>query len=66
MKVLDIHTHFLPREWENLEAKFGSPDWPWMRHTGDGKAMLMRGSEDFRPVYAACWDADQADRRNGS
>lgn len=57
MKVLDIHTHFLPREWENLEAKFGSPDWPWMRHTGEGKAMLMRGSEDFRPVYAACWDA---------
>jgi aminocarboxymuconate-semialdehyde decarboxylase len=28
-----------------------------MRHFGDGKAMLMKGGDDFRPVYSACWDA---------
>jgi aminocarboxymuconate-semialdehyde decarboxylase len=58
VSVVDIHTHFLPRTWPDLAARFGTPDWPWMRHTGAGKAMLMLGAQEFRPVSAACWDAD--------
>ena len=58
MSVVDIHTHFLPRTWPDLAARFGTPDWPWMRHMGAGQAMLMVGERDFRPVSAACWDAD--------
>ena len=58
MSVVDIHTHFLPRTWPDLAARFGTPDWPWMRHVGAGKAMLMVGEQEFRPVSAACWDAD--------
>lgn len=54
---IDIHSHFLPERWEDLEARFGGGNWPSMRHLGDGKAMLMKGREDFRPVYSACWDA---------
>jgi aminocarboxymuconate-semialdehyde decarboxylase len=27
-----------------------------MKHTGAGKAMLMLGEQEFRPVSAACWD----------
>jgi len=30
-----------------------------MRHLGDGKAMVMMGDKEFRPVYSACWDAAQ-------
>ncbi|ROS01683.1 aminocarboxymuconate-semialdehyde decarboxylase [Sinobacterium caligoides] len=56
MKIIDMHSHFLPESWENLEQRFGTTGWPWMRHTEPGKAMLMRGSEDFRPVYEACWN----------
>ncbi len=59
MKVLDIHSHFLPEAWEDLGTRFGTPNWPSMRHLEPGKAMLMRGSEDFRPVYSACWDAEK-------
>ena len=55
MKLIDIHSHFLPRTWPDLAARFGTPDWPWMRHMGAGKAMLMVGERDFRPVSAACW-----------
>ena len=58
MSVVDIHTHFLPRTWPDLAARFGTPDWPWMKHLGAGKAMLMLGEQEFRPVSAACWDAD--------
>jgi len=57
VSIVDIHTHFLPRNWPDLAARFGTPDWPWMRHTQAGKAMLMVGDREFRPVTEACWDA---------
>ena len=55
--TVDIHTHFLPRSWPDLAARFGTPDWPWMRHGPGGKATLMLGTQEFRPVGQACWDA---------
>jgi aminocarboxymuconate-semialdehyde decarboxylase len=57
MKMVDIHSHFLPRTWPDLAARFGGADWPSMKHLGDGKAMLMVGDREFRPVTSACWDA---------
>jgi len=56
MNMIDIHSHFLPRTWPDLAVRFGGSDWPWMRHSGDGVAMLMVGEREFRPVTAACWD----------
>jgi aminocarboxymuconate-semialdehyde decarboxylase len=56
MKILDIHSHFLPEQWEDLGARFGTPDWPAMKPLGGGKAMLTKGNKDYRPVYSACWD----------
>jgi len=56
MTVVDMHTHFLPKQWPDLEKRFGTPDWPWMKHTEPGKAMIMLGDKEFRPVYEACWD----------
>ena len=58
MAVVDIHSHFFPQAWPDLAKRFGTPDWPWIRHLGDGKAMIMVGEREFRPIYAACWDAD--------
>jgi aminocarboxymuconate-semialdehyde decarboxylase len=57
VRMIDIHTHFLPRSWPDLAARFSTPDWPWLRHGAGGKAMLMVGEREFRPVTAACWDA---------
>jgi len=56
MNMVDIHAHFLPRDWPDLAARFGPGDWPWMKHTVAGEAMLMLGDKPFRPVTAACWD----------
>lgn len=64
MKVIDIHSHFFPRTWPDLQQKFGGNDWPWLKHEleakkGDfQKAMLMKGDKAFRPIYSACWDPD--------
>lgn len=57
MKVIDIHSHFFPKSWPSLADKFGGDDWPWLRHQENGKAMLMKGEQEFRPIYSACWDA---------
>ena len=59
MPVIDIHSHFFPETWPDLEQKFGTPDWPWMKHLGEGKAMVMIGKKEFRPVYSACWDVSK-------
>ncbi|WP_101760036.1 amidohydrolase family protein [Oceanicoccus sp. KOV_DT_Chl] len=68
MKKIDIHTHFLPEKWPDLAARFGTPDWPAMRHTEPGKAMIMVGDQEFRPVYEACWNPavriEEMDRHN--
>jgi aminocarboxymuconate-semialdehyde decarboxylase len=55
-RAIDMHSHFFPREWEDLGRRFGG-DWPSMKHLGGGKAMVMIGDREFRPVYAACGDA---------
>ena len=55
--AVDIHSHFLPETWPDLRARFGTGDWPWMKQLGGGKAMLMLGEREFRPVLDDCWSA---------
>jgi len=57
-KAIDIHNHFFPRAWPDLAARFGTPDWPWIKHTDPGHAEIMIGDRFFRKIYAACWDAE--------
>ena len=57
--IVDMHSHFVPAAWPDLAARLGGDDWPVIRHTGPGKAMLTVGTRDFRPVHAALWDADE-------
>ncbi|HLW99702.1 MAG TPA: tryptophan 2,3-dioxygenase family protein [Candidatus Acidoferrales bacterium] len=58
MQTVDIHTHFFPESWPDLAARFGTPDWPSIKHTEPGKAVVMLGSRPFRKITSACWDAD--------
>ena len=58
MQVIDIHNHFFPRTWPDLAARYGTPNWPWIRHIEDGKAEIMLGDRFFRQIYSACWDPE--------
>ncbi len=58
MPVIDIHTHFFPESWPDLAARYGTPDWPSIKHTGPGKADIMLGDRMFRHVTSACWDVN--------
>jgi len=56
MTTIDIHSHFVPKTWPDLAARFGTPDWPWLKHVAPGKGMIMMGDKEFRPIYDGCWD----------
>jgi aminocarboxymuconate-semialdehyde decarboxylase len=56
--VIDIHNHFFPATWPDLAARYGTPDWPWIKHTEPGKADIMMGDRIFRHIYSACWDPE--------
>src|ERR1700733_4352613 len=58
MPVIDIHNHFFPSSWPDLAARFGTPNWPWIKHTEPGQADIMVGDRFFRHIYSACWDPE--------
>jgi aminocarboxymuconate-semialdehyde decarboxylase len=58
MQVIDIHNHFFPHSWPDLAARYGTPHWPWIKHTEPGKADIMVGDRFFRHIYSACWDPE--------
>jgi aminocarboxymuconate-semialdehyde decarboxylase len=58
MQVIDIHNHFFPSAWPDLAARYGTPNWPWIKHTDPGKADIMVGERFFRHIYSACWDPE--------
>jgi len=58
MPVIDIHNHFFPSSWPDLAARYGTPDWPWIKHTEPGQADIMVGDRFFRHIYSACWDPE--------
>ncbi len=58
MPVIDIHNHFFPRTWPDLAARYGTPNWPRIKHTENGEADIMLGDRFFRHIYAACWDPE--------
>jgi len=58
MQVIDVHNHFFPTSWPDLAARYGTPNWPWIKHTEPGKADIMVGDRFFRHIGSACWDTD--------
>ena len=56
MIKIDIHTHILPREWENLEQKYGYGGWIQLHHRQNGCAMMVRDGFDLREVKSNTWD----------
>ncbi len=56
MPTIDIHSHFFPESWPDFAARFGTPDWAWLKHIGNGEAMVMLGDREFRRIRQNCWD----------
>ncbi len=55
MKI-DIHTHMLPRQWPDLDKKFGYPGFVRLEHCDDCSARMMIGGRVFREITDNVWN----------
>jgi aminocarboxymuconate-semialdehyde decarboxylase len=55
MKI-DLHTHILPKEWPDLDAKYGYPGFIRLDHYKPCCARMMKGDRFFREVTDNVWD----------
>jgi len=55
MKI-DIHTHILPRDWPDLDAKYGYSGFVRLDHYKPCCARMMIGERVFREITDNVWD----------
>jgi aminocarboxymuconate-semialdehyde decarboxylase len=55
MKI-DLHTHILPKEWPDLDAKYGYPGFIRLEHCDACSARMMKGDHVFRVIGHNTWD----------
>jgi aminocarboxymuconate-semialdehyde decarboxylase len=55
MKI-DIHTHILPRQWPDLDKKFGYLGFVRLEHCDECSAKMMIGDRNFRDVRDNLWE----------
>jgi aminocarboxymuconate-semialdehyde decarboxylase len=69
MKI-DLHTHILPREWPDLDAKYGYPGFVRLEHYQPCCARMMIGERVFREITDNVWETErrleEMDRANVS
>jgi aminocarboxymuconate-semialdehyde decarboxylase len=57
MLKIDVHAHYLPRDWPDLAAKYGDERFPVIHHTDDGGHRIYKDGKFFREVFSKTWDA---------
>jgi aminocarboxymuconate-semialdehyde decarboxylase len=55
MKI-DLHTHILPREWPDLDAKYGYPGFVRLDHHQPCCARMLIGDRVFREITDNVWE----------
>lgn len=55
MKI-DLHTHILPREWPDLDKKYGYTGFLRLEHHKPCCARMMKGDKFFREIGDNAWD----------
>ena len=63
MLKIDIHAHYLPRDWPDLAAKYGDARFPVIHHGDDGHHLIYKDGKFFREIWAKTWLAKNPDFR---
>jgi aminocarboxymuconate-semialdehyde decarboxylase len=53
---IDLHTHILPRQWPDLDARYGYSGFVRLDHYKPCCARMMIGGNSFREITDNCWD----------
>ena len=40
--TIDVHAHYVPKGWPDLEAACGGTNWPWLRIDSEREAMIIK------------------------
>ena len=56
MLKIDVHAHYLPRDWPDLAAKYGDARFPVIHHGDDGRSRIYKDGKFFREIWAKTWD----------
>ena len=56
MQVIDMHTHFFPRELPDLAGKHGTNGWPRIESTSATTSTIYIDNRHFRDITHECWD----------
>lgn len=59
MLKIDIHAHYLPRDWPDLASKYGEARFPVIHHTEDGRHRIYKDGRFFREIWSKTWDAQE-------
>jgi len=56
---IDLHTHILPRDWPDLDKKYGYPGFIRLEHRDECSARMMIGDRVFREVTDNVWNPER-------
>ncbi len=59
MLKIDVHAHYLPRDWPDLAQRYGDARFPVIHHTDDGRHRVYKDGKFFRELFSNTWDAEQ-------
>src|SRR5690606_19014495 len=59
MLKIDIHAHYLPRDWPDLAARYGDKRFPVIHHGDDGRHRIYKDGKFFREIWPKTWDPEE-------
>ena len=59
MLKIDVHAHYLPRDWPDLAARYGDNRFPVIHHGDDGRHRIYKDGKFFREIWPKTWDPDE-------
>ncbi|HET8840550.1 MAG TPA: amidohydrolase family protein [Ktedonobacteraceae bacterium] len=56
---VDFHTHYIPRHFPDLAAKYGDQGWPTLLHTGLCQAEIYNAGKHYRSIDERSWEPER-------